>query len=104
MASPIGVFDRAIVPLAWGDQAYQAGGWFSEEMLSPPDQGGASYRAIVLVGGVLRQVTDALLGTGMKPVVLDSGVLKERSASEGTPMVLVGGALVPMPSGGTLLI
>lgn len=104
MASPTGVFDRSIVPLAWGDQSYQVGGWFSEELLSPPDQVGGSYRAIVLVSGVLLQVTDAMLGTGLKPVVLNSGVLQERAASEGTPMVLVGGALVPMPSGGTLLV
>jgi hypothetical protein len=65
---------------------------------------GTTHHALVLVNGRLRQVQDAELGTGKKPLVLYNGRLRLRAGSEGTPMVIINGKAVPMPSGDTLLI
>jgi hypothetical protein len=66
--------------------------------------GGNTHHALVLMNGRLRQVLDAELGTGKKPLVLHNGRLKLRAGSEGTPIVVINGEAVPMPSGDTLLI
>jgi hypothetical protein len=46
-------------------------------------------RALILSGGRVRQILDAELGTGLRPVVLMSdGTLRVRATTEGTPIVL----------------
>jgi hypothetical protein len=46
-----------------------------------------SFRATVLVNGVMRPATQAEVGIGRAPVVLVSGRLRQRVAGEGTPVV-----------------
>jgi hypothetical protein len=62
------------------------------------------HPALVLVNGRLRQVRNAEVGTGLRPLVLHNGRLKLRAGSEGTPMVVIHGKAVPLPSGHSLLI
>ena len=50
-------------------------------------------RAIYWSGSSLCQIKDADVGSGMRPIVLLNGQLKERSSSEGVPVVLDGGQL-----------
>ena len=66
-----------------------AGFWKSGDPLS---MGGVSLaqRALYWNGLCVAQITDALIGTGKKPIVLMlDGTLRERVASEGTPLILV---------------
>ena len=65
---------------------------------------GTPVRAIIFFNGFLAQVTDAQIGTALKPVVYDSGELKVRSATEGTPVVYDSGFLRTIAAGETLLI
>lgn len=58
-----------------------------------PAFSGTPRRALFWDGANLREVTDALLGTGKKPIVLLSGALKERAVSEGVAVVIVNGSL-----------
>jgi hypothetical protein len=50
----------------------------------------------------MAEVPDNLLGTGQKILVWDSDQIKERTASEGTPIVLVNGELRLLQAGETL--
>lgn len=50
-------------------------------------------RALTTALGMVRNITTAELGTGLKPVVLVSGQLKLRSTNEGSPVVIVSGQL-----------
>lgn len=64
-----------------------------------------SWRALILDTGVLREILDAELGTGKKPIVLLNGELKQRATTEGSPLVIgATGDWQTMPSGDTLLI
>lgn len=47
-----------------------------------------SRRALVLVNGTTREIRDSEIGKGMKPLVLLDGVVRQRQASEGVPLVL----------------
>lgn len=62
------------------------------------------YRALILLDGELNEVPDKLVGSGVKPLVLLEGLLKERVDAEGLPVVLIEGGLQTLPSGGTLQI
>lgn len=70
-----------------------------------PVSGGVleQYRALILNNGYLAQITDGLIGTGLKPLVLLDGRIKERETTEGEPLVMVNGVLCTMPPGGGLL-
>ena len=49
-------------------------------------------RALVLINGAIRQITDAQIGTGLRPlVIMSDGKLKERSESEGVPLIISAG-------------
>lgn len=50
-------------------------------------------RALYWDGSVIREITDAQVGTGKKPIVLLNGALRERATSEGTPVIVVDGQL-----------
>lgn len=51
-------------------------------------------RALLMASGQLTQITDAQLGTKVSPLVLlPTGTLKIRTTTEGTPVILSGGAL-----------
>lgn len=65
---------------------------------------GASSRALLFQTGQLKQITDAELSTGKKPLVLLDGQIKERAASEGIPIVYDAGGLRTLASNETLLI
>lgn len=68
------------------------------------DEEGAFYRALIIVDGAIYQITDALVGTTLKPLVLYEGQVKQRSEDEGFPLVLIDGQLCTLPVGGTLKI
>lgn len=51
---------------------------------------------------VISQIPDALLGTGKKILVFYNNGIQERAASEGVPLVLVGGVLRELLSTETL--
>jgi hypothetical protein len=63
-------------------------------------------RALILSGGRVRQILNAELGTGLRPVVLMSdGTLRVRATTEGTPIVLGTDMRVrTLAAGETLLI
>lgn len=46
-----------------------------------------TIRALILLLGRIHQITDAELSTGKKPLVLLNGQIKERSTTEGTPII-----------------
>lgn len=69
----------------------------------PTSGAGASYRALVMVSGSLRQITDVELGT-LKPVVLYNGEIRRQATTEGVPLVLVNGSLRTLAAGDTLII
>ncbi len=48
---------------------------------------GVYVRALLQKIGTISQIADAEVGTGKKPLVLVDGTIKERSASEGLPLV-----------------
>lgn len=50
-------------------------------------------RALYWDGSIIREVSDAVRGTGKKPIVLLDGALRERATSEGTPVIVVDGQL-----------
>lgn len=50
-------------------------------------------RALVRGGPWLAEITDGLLGTGKKPLVILGGELRERIAAEGVPVIVDAGAL-----------
>lgn len=64
----------------------------------------ASFRALSIVSGKLQEVTDAQLGTGLKPWVLYNDKFVERVAAEGVPLVIDGNKIRELASGETLLI
>lgn len=57
-----------------------------------------AIRALILSSGKFAQVTNAQIGTGLKPIVWYSSRLQERSAAEGTPVVWDGTTLRLMNS------
>lgn len=60
------------------------------------DGGGTSLtprRALYWDGSLIREITDVLVGTGKKPIVLLNGTLKERAATEGVPVIVMNGQL-----------
>lgn len=61
-------------------------------------------RALLIKSGQLHQITDAEVGTGLKPLVLLAGEIKQRSASEGIPIVYDAGGLRTIAAGETLLL
>lgn len=61
-------------------------------------------RALILAAGLLKEILDAQVGTGLKPIVLVGGGLQERVASEGTPVVVVNGKLKTLAADETLTI
>ena len=84
--------------------AFQANAFQNNAFQTDAGGGGTSIRALIVISGVLRQITDAEVGTGKKPVVLLDGTLKERTASEGLPIVYDAGDLRTIASGEILLI
>lgn len=77
-----------------------------------PDVGAVEYvavtltnrRAMILASGILKELPTGQEGTGKKPIVLLSGALQERSASEGLPVVNVSGVLRTLATDETLVI
>lgn len=65
---------------------------------------GPAPRAIIIQLGTMKQITDAEVATGKKPLVMLDGQIKERSASEGIPVVYDAGGLRTLASNETLLI
>lgn len=61
-------------------------------------------RALTRFGGFLRVVSDGEVGTGLKPIVLVDGLYKERSATEGIPVVYDNGFLRFIRRGEALVI
>lgn len=97
-----GWFDKHAIPSAWFATEATAKGWFDELIVGGEDAVGV--RALYWNGSRICQVTDALVGTGLKPLVLLNGIIKERAASEGVPLVFMNDAITTLPSGSTLLI
>lgn len=64
----------------------------------------AQKRAVILRSGVLAEIADAEIGSGVKPVVLHNGRLRQRAASEGDPVVLENGRLRRLAEGEMLLL
>lgn len=109
MASAKGLFSKVLIREGWFDKTAQRAGWFDAATLGGTDakvswvqleipagvSGGSLIprRALWLDAGALRQISDALIGTGKKPVVILSGVLRERSTTEGVPVIIDGGSL-----------
>ena len=50
-------------------------------------------RALYWDGSLIREITDGLIGSGKKPIVLLNGRLRERAASEGIPVIVQNGQL-----------
>ena len=111
MAIPAGVFDPAALPEGWFDDAATPAAMFDRDLVG---MSGSMYyaavawvqievpkaavsltprRALYLAAGALGEIPTALLGTGKKPIVILSGELKERAASEGIPVILDAGVL-----------
>lgn len=65
---------------------------------------GLSKRALIMSSGQLAEITDAQLGTNLKPLVIYNGDLRQRSVAEGSPLVLDAGTLRALASGETLLL
>lgn len=80
------------------DQTTSANEWLV------PVSMGVQVRALLLKLGLIQQVTNAEVGTGMKPLVLLDGEIKERSVSEGIPIVYDSGGLRTLAAGETLLL
>lgn len=73
-------------------------------VINAPAGSSTPVRALVISSGSVIEITDVQIGTGLKPLVSYLGNIKERSASEGTAIVLDGGTLKEMLSSETLLI
>lgn len=86
------------------DNAAGAGDILIESWTDLVTQGAITRRALTLISGVRRRVSDAQLGTGLKPLVLNGGALKLRATTEGTPVVFVDGKLKTLAAGETLEI
>lgn len=71
---------------------------------TPAQSGSTSIRALVMVNNLITQITDALVGTGLKPLVLVNGVIQQRVASEGIPIVYDGNKMRTMSGTETLII
>ena len=86
----LGTFDMLLNQ--WGP----VNSWYSDEPV----------RATILLNGYFSQIQDAQLGSGVKPLVLDNGVVKVRATSEGVPLVYdyETGYLRTIAAGETLLI
>lgn len=113
-------FDKTCDPKSWFDVTTKPGGWFSIESIAdnialptkvywvqleiPYGAPLSQARAVYWNGNQIAEVTDALIGTGLKPLVLLNGEVKERAASEGDAIVLIEGVLCVLPSGYELLI
>jgi hypothetical protein len=54
-------------------------------------EGATTQRAVIHKNGGYARVTDAQLGTGLKPLVVYNGKLRYRQTTEGVPIVLVPG-------------
>ncbi len=65
---------------------------------------GTPYRALVIINGRISEITDDLIGTGLKPLVLLDGQVRERVDTEGTPLILINGLFYTLPQGSTLLL
>lgn len=65
---------------------------------------GTIVRALVLENGRLAQIPTGQEGLGRKPIVIYQGTLKERTWSEGTPVVLDAGNLRTLTPDETLVI
>lgn len=64
-----------------------------------------SYKALIFSQEGLRQIFNNEIGTGLKPIVIDNGTIKQRSASEGIPVVYKGSwPLATLSDGEELLI
>lgn len=59
-------------------------------------------RALINVDGIPTLMTNAQVGTGLKPLVLVGTRIRQRQASEGTPLVKVGNRLTLLHNGETL--
>ena len=85
------ITSNIVVHTTMADFFYAAVAWVQIEIPKAPPL--TPRRALYLAAGVLGQIPTGLLGTGLKPVVILSGELKERAASEGTPVILDAGLL-----------
>lgn len=63
-----------------------------------------TQRALIMSGGVITQIVDALIGANKKPLVMYQGGVQERVASEGVPIVVVNGEIRTLAANETLLI
>ena len=90
-----GFFDVLNTPKGWFSVDSTVLGWFDKSIIQVPYAVPLTYRrAILWNGSIYIEITDDLVGTGLKPLVLlDDGTIKERSASEGTPVILIDGIL-----------
>ncbi len=100
-----GWFDKEASPIGWFGAEASASGWFDSSLLEiPAGTVLIPARALYWTGTEIAEVTDALIGTGLKAIVLLDGVIKERAASEGVPLILLNGELFVLTAGYELII
>ena len=117
-----GWFDKEATPSGWFVVEASAPGWFDSVLLGttstlpvearvfwvqlevPAGSVLTPARALYWTGNSIAEVTDALVGTGLKAIVLLNGVIKERSTTEGDPLILLNGELFVLPAGYELII
>lgn len=62
------------------------------------------YRALIISVLGLKQIADSEIGQGKKPIVMINGIIKEREATEGLPIVLINSNIMALTSDSELLI
>ena len=63
-----------------------------------------SIRALIIENGYIQQITNAQIGTGLKPLVLLNGIWQQRATTEGSPIVLDTGTIRIINANETLSI
>jgi hypothetical protein len=64
----------------------------------------STQRALIMIGGQVQQIVDALVGSNQKPLVMYQGYIRERTTIEGTPLILENGRLRTLNPNEALLI
>lgn len=106
-ASPITITMPNGVAATFTVQAQNSAGFGAASAASnsvTPVAVAVARKACILLNGELVVIPDNLLGTGKKPIVWISGRLRQRVASEGTPIVFVNGRYRLLKSSETLTL